>query len=42
MNNNENKKNEIHLDVYGDRSELHLEDRIMVYKEGFQLSLIHI
>ena len=36
MNNNENKKNEIHLDVYGDRSELHLEDRIMVYKEGFQ------
>ena len=36
MNNNENKKKEIHLDVYGDRSELHLEDRVMVYKEGFQ------
>lgn len=32
--NNDNM--EMHLDVYSDRSELHLEDRVMVYHEGFQ------
>lgn len=36
MNNEDNRKNEIHLDVYSDRSELHLADHVMVYKEGFQ------
>lgn len=36
MNNEDNRKNEIHLDVYTDRSELHLADHVMVYKEGFQ------
>ena len=34
MNNDRN--NEIHLDVYSDRSELHLENHVMVYMEGFQ------
>ena len=36
MNNEDNKNAEIHLDVYSDRSELHLEDHVMVYMEGFQ------
>ncbi|MCD8162046.1 MAG: hypothetical protein LUE09_00980 [Synergistaceae bacterium] len=33
---NEDRNDEIHLDVYSNRSELHLEDRVMVYMEGFQ------
>lgn len=36
MNNEENRNAEIHLDVYSDRSELHLGDHVMVYMEGFQ------
>lgn len=36
MNNEENRNTEIHLDVYSDRSELHLEEHVMVYMEGFQ------
>lgn len=36
MNNEENRNTEIHLDIYSDRSELHLEDHVMVYMEGFQ------
>ena len=36
MNDNDNRNNEIHLDVYANRSELHLEERVMVYMEGFQ------
>lgn len=36
MSSKDHKNNEIHLDVYSDRSELHLEDRVMVCREGLQ------
>ncbi len=36
MNNEDSRNNEIHLDVYNDRSELHLENRVIVYMEGLQ------